>query len=88
MTTAQTISARYNDDGQVWTDSDGVDLVDTLDDSCQRKYRRPAGDLYRFTDGSWVVVMHGGWDVLNAAGRCEGGHRWPVSYTHLRAHET
>jgi len=78
MTTAQTLSARYDDDGQKWTDRDGVDLVDALDDASQRQYQRPAGDLYRFADGSWVVVMHGGWDVLDAEGFDSGGWAWVV----------
>ena len=80
MTDAQNLSARYDDDGQKWTDADGVDLVDALDALVDnfdaRKYQRAAGDLYRLADGSWLVVMGGCWDVLDADGRCEGGRLW------------
>jgi len=80
MTDAQTLSARYDDDGQKWFDADGVDLVDALnalvDNHGACKHRRASGVLYRLADGSWLVLMGGAWDVLDADGRCEGGRLW------------
>lgn len=77
MTTAEKIAARYDNDGQRWRDTDGIDL----DDACRAVgaqttwrggYRiryisnpRRHGDTYRydFPDGSSITVAGAAWDI-------------------------
>jgi hypothetical protein len=77
-TIAETISARFGDDGQNWTDDEGADIVEIVEDESVSDCRPRGGsdDIYFFADGSAIVVMHGGWDVLDGEGRDGAGHQW------------
>ena len=68
MTTAEKITARYDNDGQQWLDIYDIDL----DDVCKAAgaevewrdgYR--TGDTYRydFPDGSCITVSGAAWDI-------------------------
>lgn len=61
--TASRIAKRFDDNGQNWTDEDGVDLGDACKSESATITTRD--DLYRYTfeDGSALVEGPGGWDL-------------------------
>jgi len=68
MTTAQTISAQLDDDGQQWEDAAGTDiatLCDAVSDATTHEHGIGAGPRrYDFADGSGIVVTDECWDIL------------------------
>jgi hypothetical protein len=64
QTTAQQIAHRYDDDGQRWTDSDGIDLHDALEAAGGRTSQRDEfAQRWRFPDGSAIITTDGAWDL-------------------------
>ncbi len=64
-TMAEQISARYDDDGQCWTDAQGIHLEAALRDAFARAELRPGTtDVTRWTlgDGSVITTAGDGWD--------------------------
>jgi hypothetical protein len=75
-TMAETISARYGDDGQRWTDADGVGLEPALRAAQARPELRPGtSDVTRWTlpDGSVITAAGDGWDYGYPACWCWRG---------------
>ena len=64
LTIAQSISARFDDDGQNWIDFAGVELEDVLDELTRRESDR-LGEKARWelADGSAIVIAGDGWDI-------------------------
>lgn len=73
-TAAQVISARFGDDGQRWTDAEGVHIEDV----CAAEGDRVRNDerdctRYVFGDGSAITIAGGGWDLGYAECSCWQG---------------
>ena len=57
-TNAQKIATRFGDDGQCWTDANGVELETTLD----VKWNAGVPRRCQFPDGSALILTEGAWD--------------------------
>ena len=62
-TTAEKISARFDDDGQNFTDRNGDNLEEVLDNLVACTYDN-GNAVYRFADGSTIVLYAGHWDIV------------------------
>jgi hypothetical protein len=64
-TSAQEISARFGDDGQRWTDADGVELEGVLDADAHTFGERNAAvpQRWQFADGSAIITTDAAWDL-------------------------
>lgn len=61
-TTAEKIAARFHDDGSIWIDDNGDNLEEVLDSLVACTYHN-GNAVYRFADGSTIVVYAGHWDI-------------------------
>tara|TARA_R110000851_G_scaffold181821_2_gene330908 strand:+ start:73 stop:420 length:348 start_codon:yes stop_codon:yes gene_type:complete len=61
-TTAEKISARFHDDGSLWVDDNGNNLEEVLDSLAACTYDN-GNAVYRFADGSTIVLYAGHWDI-------------------------
>ena len=63
-TIAETISARYGNDGTRWFDADGIYLEDALRAAGARESYSARHDASRWAlpDGSIITTSGGGWD--------------------------
>lgn len=61
-TTAEKISARFHDDGSIWVDDNGDNLEEVLDGLVACTYDN-GNAVYRFEDGSTIVLYAGHWDI-------------------------
>ena len=66
MTTAEIISAQYNDDGSCHRDADGVTIYEACSEVFgSRVYRQTRSGLVRwdFRDGSSITMCADAWDL-------------------------
>ena len=61
-TTAEKISARFDDDGQNFTDRNGDNLEEVLDSLVACTYDN-GNAVYKFSDGSTIILYPGHWDI-------------------------
>ena len=61
-TTAEKIAARFHDDGSIWIDDNGDNLEEVLDSLAACTYDN-GNAVYRFADGSTIVLYAGYWDI-------------------------
>lgn len=61
-TTAEKISARFHDDGSIWVDDNDNNLEEVLDSLVACTYDN-GNAVYRFADGSTIVLYAGHWDI-------------------------
>lgn len=67
QTTAQIICDRYDNNGQNWTDADGIELDVALDAITCREVHPTRGAIrWEFKDGSVIVIDGDGWDIEGA----------------------
>jgi hypothetical protein len=62
--TANTLAARFNDDGQRRTDADGIDIDEAAGVLSANEYGYDGAVVYEFADGSALAVTDGGWDTV------------------------
>lgn len=74
-TTADTISARFGDDGQKFTNAAGERLSYVCDEVAVDVHRNDERDAtrYQFADGSAIIIAGDGWDLGIAGATC---HCW------------
>ena len=64
-TTADTIAARYNDDGTCWEDDDGIEFLYLCEGEASEKYTKDGcGIIFKFSDGSYIAVTDNYWDII------------------------
>ena len=63
-TIAGAISTRFNDDGQIFEDEDGIEIIAVCEAEASKKYAKNDELLFTFKDGSMIFIGENWWDVL------------------------
>ena len=69
QTIAEKLSERFNDDGQNWVDSSGIDIEDAAMALARESSTEiiPGGRLIEFPDSSLILIGGSWWDIVTIA---------------------
>jgi hypothetical protein len=81
MSTAETIAASLNNDGQIFEANDGTTLDELLEQAPRFWQRNDGVTVHVFADGSMILGCDHGWDIVtveNSEWRDSNSETWAV----------